>query len=642
MENKENKDKDKDKEKDKGKESKSENKGIKSESKSNSESKKKGKGKRFKRGGSNKPANDPNWYVVSPDLTKQLGSIPFNVYNGTKYEVTRNNAKLGIMQNKPHNNGIAVPGVAVMKYLPMLNTARKSNAVEIAARAVYQYVRHANSGAKNYQSSDIMMYIMAMDSVYLAIHQIRRVLKLMNTYRLKNRYTPRALLRAMGLNPTELKNFALYVGRFNLLIKRTNSFAIPKEFNLFMRRAAMGSVVFTDEEHEATQLFVPFADKVYVYVSSLTEGGGLKAVDYLRSTISSDNKQIPNGWQPNSSKDSTRALTSWSIDKAMDNIESMLNRIAFDDDMNTISGDILKAYGENLFSLPALTWEEEQEFTYDPDFLKQFETSWGLDIQSAYLSDSDEVLEFDVPQEETSNSAQWIIQSGNIFINRCKLMTPKLFIATATKQQYSSRVASAGAYTTVVFNSVMVTTDQEPTPEKVVEWTRLVCYANTDGYIESGTELVLGWVVYAQQDLICSVNEIDDASSDSFVLVQLFQNASLEATSLSNEDKLCNDGSSFTNIIAPIVIASYESANKASRRVINKVAYDFVSACRHKIRIVSVIQTDFTTVGQNLRIDVLPGGGTYEKNSALISFENIGLMHDLAIYALLATPMMKK
>lgn len=48
---------------DKKKQEESDNKGIKSDSKSetkDNKSKKKGKGRRFRRGGSNKPANDPN------------------------------------------------------------------------------------------------------------------------------------------------------------------------------------------------------------------------------------------------------------------------------------------------------------------------------------------------------------------------------------------------------------------------------------------------------------------------------------------------------------------------------------------------------------------------------------------------------
>lgn len=150
-----------------------------------------------------------------------------------------------------------IPGVVVMKYLPMLNSALQSKSVEITSRALYQFVRHTNSGAKNYEAADLMIYIMAMDSIYLALHQIRRVLKLMNTYSLRNKAVPRAILRALGLKQTELSNYALYVGSYNMLVARANSFAVPKEFSLFKRRAAMGSVVFTDEIESPTQITVP-------------------------------------------------------------------------------------------------------------------------------------------------------------------------------------------------------------------------------------------------------------------------------------------------------------------------------------------------------------------------------------------------
>lgn len=125
----------------------------------------------------------------------------------------------------------------------------------MTTRAFYQYIRHANSGAKNYEAPDLMMYIIAMDNIYLAVAEIKRVLRLANTYFLKNRDIPDQVIMGLGIDVSDLrKNYITYVARLNILIARINTMAVPEAFKLFNRRAVMATTILTDDVDAPTQI----------------------------------------------------------------------------------------------------------------------------------------------------------------------------------------------------------------------------------------------------------------------------------------------------------------------------------------------------------------------------------------------------
>lgn len=143
-------------------------------------------------------------------------------------------------------------------------------------RALYSFVRHANSGKTNYEAPDLMQYIMAMDSVYLLIHEAKRIIRLAYHYTLKNRDIPEKIFEVLGIDASDVVgNVANYRSLLNILISKANSLAVPANFNLFKRRAVLASVVLTDEPNRPTQLIVPQTDGFYKYDATYETGGRL-------------------------------------------------------------------------------------------------------------------------------------------------------------------------------------------------------------------------------------------------------------------------------------------------------------------------------------------------------------------------------
>lgn len=120
-----------------------------------------------------------------------------------------------------------------------------------------------------------MLYIGAMDSIYLRVHELKRIFRLVQTYNMRNRDIPKNVLLALGVDIQDtVQNLAAYRARFNVLISKINTLAVPNTLKLFDRRALLGSIILTDDKDRPTQLIVPKSDGYYNYNATEYETGG--------------------------------------------------------------------------------------------------------------------------------------------------------------------------------------------------------------------------------------------------------------------------------------------------------------------------------------------------------------------------------
>lgn len=249
-------------------------------------------------------------------------------------------------------------------------------------RALYSFVRHVNSGRTNYEAPDLMLYVMAMDSIYLIIHEIKRFLRLAYLYVLENRNVPEKIYSLLNLDLSDVVgNLANYRAQINVRIAKANSLAVPANFNLFKRRSVMGSVVLSDEPNRPTELIIPKADGYFKYNATGTTGGRL---DYVMPGINRDNDTQAKCKQ--SGGTTILTTTKHSINDYFRLLDEMLSVLLSDEDINIMSGDIIKAYGDNLFKLPFLEPNEVQDIIHDENLLLQFTNSTVLDIPGASFS----------------------------------------------------------------------------------------------------------------------------------------------------------------------------------------------------------------------------------------------------------------
>lgn len=318
---------------------------------------KQGNRHRRKRGDNrNKPedkkgSNDPNWYAVSEQIGKDTASIPYNVFAGTRVQnfssaLPTEGFTLGDQSFQ------TVPSFMAVQYVPTPGKSNNANAaVNVAARAIYSWVRHQNSGSKNYEAVDLMLYILAMDSIYLQIMEAKRIYKAAVTYSYLNRAIPDGLLYLLNVNADDVReNLAQFRAGINLRIAKLSALCVPQAFDLFKRHALISSYIYADSDSDRAQFYAMVAGGYWKFNPTESATGG--KLDFVVTT------------------------TPRTVSQILSNIDDALDVLLKDEDINTMSGDILKAYGrESLYAIPELHDNEAIEFIYDEGLLNQIENA---------------------------------------------------------------------------------------------------------------------------------------------------------------------------------------------------------------------------------------------------------------------------
>ena len=112
--------------------------------------------------------NDASWYAANSQLLKDAASLAYSESVGSGYSV--------VMNPVTEQDWVtSIPGVYAIHTAPAIGVSKdNASAINIAARNIYSYVRHANAGHSNYDSPDLMIYLMAMDSLYSVLSFMAR------------------------------------------------------------------------------------------------------------------------------------------------------------------------------------------------------------------------------------------------------------------------------------------------------------------------------------------------------------------------------------------------------------------------------------------------------------------------------------
>lgn len=294
------------------------------------------KGKKGNCGG-----NDPSWYTVPGQLTKDVASLSFNNASGIPYQ----------MDPGDSNTKLVTPGIMsiYMGMCPGVGSAA-SSALNVAAKNLYAYVRHQNSGHTNYDSPDLMMYILAMDSAFAYYAWMARIYGMMRVYDQRNRYLGENMVKACGVNPStiDLASFRAYINQYAV---KLGAFNVPSSMSLYKRHSWMFSNVYADEDDIKGQYYMYQPAYVYYY-------------DDVKGELVAQNlccKATPNV------TDSIEVNDGMTMTSIMNIGDIIIQHLAGSEDINIMSGDILKAYGGDVFKLSLI----DENFAIVPIFSEE-------------------------------------------------------------------------------------------------------------------------------------------------------------------------------------------------------------------------------------------------------------------------------
>lgn len=280
--------------------------------------------------------NDPSWYNLDPQLVKDTANISYNTPLGVEVP----NGFKPVVQ----------PGIMRLNYQHTLatNSDLGNNIADTAAKNIYAYVRYANSGSRNYEASDLLMYLLAMDEAYSFHAFMCRLYSLCLTAKGENRYYLDAMITAAKGSASDLRQhlpeLRAYINSFAV---RLNSFYVPKTMPLYDRHYWMNSNIFKDSPVKKSQLYMFVPDKFGVYNDV---AGKIQFSDPSAATVGKV----------------------YGYDTLRQMGESILNGLINSEDIGIMSGDILKAYGESeLYFISNIQEDFHIESIYSEEVLSQ-------------------------------------------------------------------------------------------------------------------------------------------------------------------------------------------------------------------------------------------------------------------------------
>lgn len=300
------------------------------------------------RGFSKSTDNDASWYNTLPELVRDAAKFPFSRPLGTHY-VPKSDSNVEFNLDFCTQS---IPGIMCINWYPTIGLSTHSNSpINIVSREVYSFVRHANSGHSNYDAPDLMLYFMAMDSVYSLYSEAVRVYGTMMLYTANNRYYPKALVQCAGWDFEDVqRNLAQLRWSINQFAYKLGSLAIPANMSYFARHIWLNSGLYLDSNSTKAQTYMFKQDAFYKY--NPTVGDGFKS----QLVFTKRNSKL-------------MKVADW-----IDMMNSYVDPILASEDFNIMSGDILKAFGQdNLFTVAPIAEDYVVVPSYSAEVLSQIQ-----------------------------------------------------------------------------------------------------------------------------------------------------------------------------------------------------------------------------------------------------------------------------
>lgn len=312
--------------------------------------------------------NDISWYAKNPQILKDAASISFFTPAGSFLTVDKSNQR-----------SISIPGIYTLDYVPTIGRAMSwTDPANVMCRTVYDFVRSKNSGSKNYDATHIGFYLLAADSVLTMWAYLIRMYSCINYVNGVNRYTGAALLRAMNINPNDIRNNASDIRAYiNTYAARASIMCIPGNLPYYARHMWMVTNIYKDSDDAKAQLYMYRPRCLYKYnVGTVESGAFLEAISL---TPASSGKYLL-----------------WSEIRSI--ADSILESIINQEDFMIVSGDILKAYGaEAMFKFAPMPEDRVISPVYNSVVLQQIHnatiTASPADVNLNQLNVTQNLLE---------------------------------------------------------------------------------------------------------------------------------------------------------------------------------------------------------------------------------------------------------
>lgn len=284
--------------------------------------------------------NDPKWYTVNESMSQYADTISF---------CQPMCGYLAPHASRDNDATYSVGGVMGIGFVPTIgvNPAGVTYSVlgEVStpapitecARQFYAYVRYANSGHTNYDEGSMQMYLIAYDSAIYMLSYAARLIGIMNTPESSlNKFQKIGWLKAaycQDLTVTGYETIVSHLPAFkaelNDAINRLSSYVVPDNISYYKRHAFLCNSILADSEYSKTQYYLYYPAGYFLYHNRIsgTEVHDPERLEFVQWNFSHE--------------DGVTLLT-----RLTGAINHIINNLKESEIVGVISGDILRAYGD--------------------------------------------------------------------------------------------------------------------------------------------------------------------------------------------------------------------------------------------------------------------------------------------------------
>lgn len=314
--------------------------------------------------------NDAIWYIPSTQMAKDVASFPMGISTGlelqgkirhqsssfpTPYAVQNNSAS--DEDDVKYTGNISSPGICVLNILPTVGDAnRVTDPINVAASALYTTMQIQSSRNPQYEASDLAMAIVAMADVISMYQWMVRLYGIAQSYSILNRYQPKALIEADGVDyedlSSNLANFRAFINQYGYAI---GSFYLPSEIFYVRRKAWMYTNIYQDANSAKAQFYMYHPLGFYWWTEGVAANATSLEFHELNPTI---------------------AQTPLTTAKIMQYASNMIEGVRQSEDIRMMSADLLKAFGAgSAVTVNPISETFEVKPAYVPEVLTQFENA---------------------------------------------------------------------------------------------------------------------------------------------------------------------------------------------------------------------------------------------------------------------------
>lgn len=313
--------------------------------------------------------NDPSWYNHYPELVRDSASLSFALPLGTPVPW---GSTIYPATTPPY---YSVPGICVLQYGISFGqpTGFATDAINTAANRLYTFVRHSVSTYAQYDSTDLMLYISAMDSIYALYSTACRIYGLAQNYKVFNRYFASGVINALGYDPNDLfENLADYRSHLNQLCFKVAQFCVPNGIDVMKRHVWMSGNLFYDAGSVKSQLYAYNLAGYYQYTE--TDDTGVSDGAYL-------------AWTPITYP--TTGESPLKFSQLLNRLSTAISAVMASQDCIAMSGDLLRAFGQdNVYVLSPIAENYIVEPVYSPEVLSQIENATILGTPDTHVNNA--------------------------------------------------------------------------------------------------------------------------------------------------------------------------------------------------------------------------------------------------------------